>query len=155
MRRLRLAVGLVCVGVAAFLFVVEVPRTVRALDASAADNESSITSPVERLVRTGRSLDIPRDLQEAALADIPPGSRYALLVAPSSPGAEKAYGIDDVASETIGPFLFYLLLPSLPVDSTHPEYVICWGCDTSPWDGRTTWLFRNDQGVAIGRVNRR
>jgi hypothetical protein len=87
---------------------------VRALDASAADNESSITSPVERLVRTGRSLDIPRDLQEAALADIPAGSRYALLVAPSSPGAEKAYGIDDVASETIVPFLFYLLLPTLP-----------------------------------------
>jgi hypothetical protein len=41
------------------------------------------------------------------------------------------------------------------VASTHLEYVICWGCDTSPWDGRTTWLFRNDQGVAIGRVNRR
>jgi hypothetical protein len=154
MRRLRLAVGLLCVGMAAYLFVVEVPRTLRALSASAADNDSSITSPVERLVRTGRSLDIPRDLQEAALADMPPGSRYALLVAPSSPGATKVYGIDDVASETIGAFLYYLLLPSVPVDSTHAGYVICWGCDTSPWDGHTTWLFRNDQGVAIGRVNR-
>jgi hypothetical protein len=100
-------------------------------------------------------LGISRDLQAQALADIPPGSKYVLLLPGDPQTASAGYGIGPVAYETVGPWLNYLLLPSRPVPPEQARYVICWGCDTSPWDHRTTWLYGNGQGVTIGRVRGR
>ena len=151
--RLRFVVGVACVVAAVVLFAVKVPRTVGNLD-SAVRADAYITDPVGRSLTSGDILGISRDLQSEALAKIPPGSGYALLL-PDEASASAGYGIGQVAYETVGPWLNYLLLPSRQVPAERAQYVICWGCDTSGWDPRTTWLYRNGQGVAIGRVRGR
>jgi hypothetical protein len=152
--RVRFAVGLVCVAAAVVLFAQKVPNTVSGLDASVRA-EAYITDPVGRQLTSGDILGISRDLQAEALAKIPPRSKYALLLPANEQAASAGYGIGTVAYETVGPWLNYLLLPSYQVSPEEARYVICWGCDTSPWDHRTTWLYGNGQGVAIGRVRGR
>ena len=150
--RIRFAIGVACVVAAAALFAFKAPKTVSDLDAGVRA-DAYITDPVGRQLTSGDILGISRDLQAEALAKIPPGSTYALLLADQQ-SAGAGYGIGSVAYETVGPWLNYLLLPSYRVAPEQAHYVICWGCDTSPWDHRTTWLFANGQGVAIGQVRR-
>lgn len=149
---LRFAVGIGCVAAAAWLFVAKVPQTVRSLNGTVA-SYAGIGDDDYRSMKVGAVLGIPRDLQEHALAQIPPGSTYAVLLPESPAFASSAYGIAEITYDTVGPFLNYLLLPSVQVPSDEARYVICWGCDTDPWDHRTTWLFTDPQGVAIGRVS--
>jgi hypothetical protein len=146
--------GVACVVAAVALFVVEVPETVRALDASL-KGVSYIKDPVNRSLTSGDMLGIPRDLQTGALSKIPAGSKYALLLPGDEQSASTDYGIAPVTYETVAPWLNYLLLPSRQVPPEQARYIICWGCDTSPWDHHTTWLFGNSRGVAIGRVRDR
>jgi hypothetical protein len=150
----RFVVGLACVAAAAALFVLKVPKTVSGLNATVRA-DAYITDPVGRQLTSGDVLGISRDLQAQALANIPPGSKYALLLPANEQAASSGYGIGAVAYETVGPWLNYLLLPSYQVTSEQARYVVCWGCDTSPWDHRTKWLYVDGQGVAIGRVNGR
>ena len=151
--QIRLVVGAVCVLGGSYLLASHLPNTVRTMNA-AVRSDASFT-PVYRLVRTGDTLDIPRDLQEQALELIPPGSQYALLLPPTlTEAAQKSYKIDPFAYAVVGDWLRYLLLPSRPVAGPgQARYIICFGCDTTPLDGPTTWLWRNDQGAAIGRVH--
>ena len=65
------------------------------------------------------------------------------------------YGINPITYETAVPVLRYLLLPAWPVDPADARFVICFGCDTDPWDRRTTWLWKDNRGDAIGRVKGR
>jgi hypothetical protein len=153
LRAARLAVGIACVAAAATLFVVEVPKTVRSLDRAVASYGPQHDA-IGRNVTRGDILGISRDLQLQALAEIPSGSTYALLVPADRGIAGRVYGISEITYDTIGPWLTYLLLPSVRVAPDEAQYLICWGCDTSPWDHRTTWLFTNDGGVAIGRIRR-
>lgn len=147
----RFVVGVACVVSAALLFAVKVPNEVRAIDRSV-KGLAYITDPVGRSLTSGDMLDISRDLQDQALTKIPSGSRYAVLLPGDPQSAEQGYGINIVAYETVRPWLNYLLLPSYQVPDDQAQYIVCWGCDTSPWDHRTTWLFTNDKGVAIGKV---
>jgi len=148
--RARLVVGALCVALAAVLFVWHVPSTVRSFDAQVG-TYSYIHDEVTRDVTTGDGLGIPYDLQVAALADIPPGARYTLLL-PENEQVASVYRITPLAFETAGDFLRYLLLPAEPVAPAEARYLICWGCDTTPWDHRTDWLWQTDQGESIGRL---
>ncbi len=65
------------------------------------------------------------------------------------------YGIQPVTFEVVARYLFYELLPSVPASSATAQYILCWGCNTAPWDHRTTWLYTDTQGVAIGKVRGR
>jgi len=151
---LRRLAGFACVAAAAWLFVIEVPKTVHAIN-GVVSYDGYVTGPQDRLLTSGDILGISRDLQVQAIANIPPGSSYALLLDDNKSTAQAVYGISTVTAETIGPFLNYLLLPSRPASSIQAgTYLICWGCDTTPWDHRTHWLFTNSHGVAIGRVTR-
>jgi hypothetical protein len=154
MSRARFAIGVVCVLAAAALLILKVPRTIGNLDSSVRGN-AYITDPIGRSLTEGDMLGISRDLQLQAIAKIPRGSAYAVLLPSDQQLASSGYGIEPVTYETLAPWLNYLLLPSRQVSPKDARYVICWGCDTTPWDHRTTWLFDNDQGVAIGRVRGR
>jgi hypothetical protein len=106
-------------------------------------------------VTAGDEQGISADLQTGAMAVIPPGSTYALLLPTDQAAGTRIYGIQPVTFATTGPYLFYELLPSVPASPATARYIICWGCDTTPWDGRTTWLYTDPHGVAIGRVRGR
>lgn len=151
--RVRLAIGAACVLAAAWLFATRVPQAVRSMNASVRSDAYVENDPTERVLTSGDILGIPFRLQLEALTLIPKRSDYALLLPPSEQDGAP-YGIAPITYATVGPFLRYLLLPALPVSPSVAHYVICWGCDTAPWDHRTTWLWNNDQGQAIGRVRR-
>jgi hypothetical protein len=46
----------------------------------------------------------------------------------------------------------FMLLPRRRVDPDEAQYVLCYACDTGPWDHRTDWLWKNEHAEAIGRV---
>ncbi len=148
--RVRFGIGATCVAVAAALFAVHVPRTIRSMNGTVR-YLSYLKTPSDRVFTTGDSLDIPLELQVEALALIPQGSDYALLLPPDEQTAGTD-GIGSITYATVGPFLRYLLLPAVPADPAEAHYVICWHCDTSALDGHTTWLWKGDQGDAIGRA---
>ncbi len=148
--RLRLAFGALLVATAAALLVWHVPTTVRSLDAQVG-TYGYIHDGLTRQVTTGDALGIPYALQVAALADIPPGARYTLLL-PANQQLATVYGISPLAFVTAAAFLEYLLLPAEQVAPSEARYLICWGCDTTPWDQRTDWLWQSDQGQSVGRL---
>ena len=151
--RVRLAVGVGCVAFAAVLFVWHVPRAVRSLDATVR-GYGYLGTAQARLLSTGGVQGLPRRLQVQALAKIPPRSDYAVLL-PATEAEAALYGINPITYETAVPVLRYLLLPAWPVDPADARFVICFGCDTDPWDRRTTWLWKDNRGDAIGRVKGR
>jgi hypothetical protein len=114
-------------------------------------SDAYIRDPLGRIVTSGDILGLPRDMQLEALAVIPKGSDYALLL-PETAEKASAYGIAPVTFEVAFAWMRYLLLPDRPVDPSHARYVICFACDTAPWDHRTRWLWKNDEGDSIGRV---
>ena len=134
--RVRFAIGVGCVIVAVGALVLYVPRTVRSM------NDTARASPkgVEyRSLYTGDTLGIPFTLQSEAISLIPPHARYALLLPASQDTAAATYGIGEITYVTVLPWLRYLLLPALPVENPkQAQYIICWGCNTAPWDHHTT-----------------
>jgi len=149
---IRFGLGVAGVVVASLSFVLHVPGAVRRLD-STVSADAYITDPLGRELTSGDILGIPSELQREALQLIPKDSDYVLMLPPDPESAAKS-GMATITWMTVGPFLHYLLLPARPVDSTVAHYVICWHCDTTPWDGITTWLWKTDEGEAIGRVTR-
>jgi hypothetical protein len=148
--RLRAVAGLVCVGCAAVLFVLEVPRAIHDLNGQR-KAVSYLTDAQERLLTTGDIEGLPAQLQAAALDVIPSRANYAVLM-PATLADAAPYGINAITMGTGPAFLLYLLLPRWQVDAGQARYVICFGCDTTAWDHRTTWLWRDDRGDSIGRV---
>lgn len=147
--RWRLAVGVACVASAAIIVVEHAGSTVSSLDGQLT-TDAYIHDSLTRVVTTGDGLGIPYALQVAALEDIPSGSSYALLL-PASQAVANVYGIDALAFGTAPAWFTYLLLPDEPAAASAARYVICWGCDTAPWDPHTDWLWEG-QGEAVGRV---
>ena len=149
---IRLGIGIACVLVTVAAFAVKVPAAIREFN-SAVRGDAYIKDQLGRVLTSGDSLGLPYGLQAEALQLIPPDSDYAVLL-PATPEAAAPYGMNSLTYVLVEPFLRYLLLPARPAPPEDAHYVICWGCDTSPWDHRTTWLWKNDQGQAIGRVRR-
>jgi hypothetical protein len=143
-------VGLWCLAAAAVALATHLPGAVNALDGQVS-SFGYIASPSDRLLTSGDALGIPRQLQAAALADVPPSARYAVLL-PTTPQLAGAAGISSLAYETVGAWLRYLLLPAVPVTTPAVgQYVVCWGCDMRLWDTRTRWLWQSP-GQAVGLV---
>jgi hypothetical protein len=149
--RLRLAVGWLCVGSAALLFIVEIPRAIHGLNGQR-KGDSYIVNAQDRLLTTGDIQGLPRLLQIEALAVIPPDADYAVLM-PATLADAAPYGINAITMGSGPAFLRYLLLPRWQVeDSAEARYVICFGCDTTAWDRRVVWLWRDEKGDSIGKV---
>jgi hypothetical protein len=147
---LRLAVGVGAVVAAGLVLVVHLPRAVHAMNAAVRYDAYAHTAQ-DRLLTSGDMQGLPFALQAEALQLIPPRSDYAVLL-PATPDEAAGYGINSITYQTAVPFLRYLLLPSWPVDASKARYVICFGCDTAPWDHRTRWLWTDGKGNAIGKV---
>jgi hypothetical protein len=147
-----LAVGVICVVLAAAMFALKTPQAIRSMNTTVR-NDAYITDSLGRVLTGGASLGVPNGVQVAALSEIPRNSDYAVLLPPTVEAA-AAYGINSIAYAVTVPYLQYLLLPARLTTPDQAHFIICWGCDTAPWDHRTTWLWKNDQGQAIGEVRR-
>jgi hypothetical protein len=150
---LRFVGGLLCVLTVVAVLAAEVPGRFHSIQLAVDGN--SWRSPVKRLIHTGEMTNIPTDFQEAALTYVPPRSTFAVLPLPSPENALKYHGIPSVTLVDVPYWMQYLLLPSRMVDPGVAQYVLCFACDTAPWDKRTTWIWKNTAGEAIGKVNGR
>lgn len=150
---LRFGGGVACVGVAAFVFLTHGPRAYNDFNANVTAN--SWRNTLDRLVAPGDITGLDKGFQEAALSTLPADASYTVVGPPTPEIGLKNYGMNDITQAGLVPWLRYLLLPARQVADDAAQYVLCYGCDTTPWDKHTTWLWRNTNGDLIGRVNGR
>ena len=155
----RLGGGLLCVVVSLGVLLYQGPRTWNALDRNA--NENSWRNKLDRLVAPGGFTGIDKQFQEHALLLVPKDATFTVVPPPSPEVAEKDYSMNAITQEGLAPWLRYLLMPARETDPGSARYVLCYGCDTRPWDAVTTWLWISDRGqstsvrqhgLKIGRV---
>lgn len=150
---LRSALAVAVVVAAAILLLLRVPDAVRGFDGAAAFGAAH--GELDGVVAGANALAIDNGFVAAALAQLPPNAPYGVLLPASPELAQKTYGILPVTLQAIPGFLFETLLPRLPVqDPGKGDYVLCYACDTSPWDRRTTWVWNDGKGHVIGLVRR-
>jgi hypothetical protein len=149
----RFGGGLACVLVAAGVFFNHAPAAYRDFNANVTAN--SWRNTLDRLVAPGDITGLDKGFQEAALSILPADARYTVIGPPTPEIGLKNYGMNDITQAGLVPFLRYLLLPARQVAPEAAQYVLCYGCDTTPWAHNATWLWRNENGDLIGRVNGR
>ncbi|MEI8105177.1 MAG: hypothetical protein WCH31_04950 [Actinomycetes bacterium] len=151
--RLRRAVGL---GLAIVAILSAAARAPGAFDYVLGQHrEAAGRTAADRTLATGNILGIDRAYQSAALSLVPPTATFAVLVSSSPAVAERDYGINSLTYVALPRYLLFLLMPAREVPARTAQYVLCYGCNTDPWDGRTDWLYSDLHGHAIGRVNGR
>jgi hypothetical protein len=157
--RIGLAGGVVCVAVTFGVLLYQAPRTFDSLNRNAGDN--AWRTRLDRLVAPGNFTGIDEQFQEHALALVPRDATFTVVPPPSPEVAEKDYGMNAITQEGLALWLRYLLMPARETDPGSAQYVLCYGCDTRPWDAVTTWLWISDRGLStnvrqhglrIGRV---
>lgn len=151
-RRLWRIVALVLLVVTALALVVRLPAATQELDDQAARNARG--GDTGRLLAAADSIDVDNDFVVASLSVLPTDARYAVLLPPSPEVAASSYGIGALTLSALPGYMQFMLLPRRQVGPEEAQFILCYACDTSPWDHKTTWLWKNDHAVAIGRVNR-
>jgi hypothetical protein len=155
--RATLAAALVLATLA--VLAVRVPDAVRALSGVARSQIGR--DELDGGLAAADSLDVNDDFVRQTVALIPPHAWYAVLLPADPNAAQQSYGVSPVTLQGLPDFLREVLLPRRDVetqDRVNPPvpvggYVICFYCDTSPWDQRTRWLWTSE-GADIGRVYR-
>lgn len=101
------------------------------------------------------SLGIDNPFVAAAVDTLPTNAGFAVLLPASSAVAQQNYGIAGLTYQALPEFMREVLLPRLPTATPGKgDYVLCYDCDTSPWDARTHWLWTDSKGHAIGLVQK-
>jgi hypothetical protein len=142
----------VLIVVAAATLLLRLPDTFRQFDGQAAKN--AVGGDNGRLLATADSIDVDNDFVLAAVQTLPRNATYTVQLPPNQEVAASSYGIGAVTLSALVGYMRFILLPRLDVPPDAAQYVLCYACDTAPWDHRTSWLWKNDHAVAIGKVNR-
>jgi hypothetical protein len=84
---------------------------------------------------------------------LPSDATFAALV-PDPVQAQQTYGVATTTVLAVQNLMAEVLLPRREVTTpAKGDYVLCYLCDTSPWDARTHWLWKGSGGL-IGVVYR-
>lgn len=151
--RVRFAAGILIAAVAVVLFASHARATFRHFDGNLRDD--SWRNQLDRLVAPGDMTGLDKQFQIAALSTLPKDATYAILPPPSPEIALEGYGMNSITQSGLVPWLQYLLMPAKLVGPDTAQYVLCYGCDTTPWEHRTTWLWSDVHGHQIGKVDGR
>jgi hypothetical protein len=106
-----------------------------------------------RLLVAADSIDVDNDFVVAALAVLPADAHYAVILPPNPEIAASSYNIGALTLSALPGYMQFVLLPRRQVPPENAQFILCYACDTSPWDNKTTWLWKNDHAVSIGRLN--
>jgi peptidoglycan/LPS O-acetylase OafA/YrhL len=149
--RLAVALGTIAVLATAGVVAVRVPDALRSVRGTY--RLATLTSnTLDRELSTGDAIGFDHMFQLEAVTLIPPDASFAVLGPPSAAAGRRFYGVDRTMFDVLPGYFRELLLPAREVSSPDPDYILCYGCNTTPWDHRTTWLFTNAKGEAIGKV---
>ena len=132
-----------CVAVALGVLVYELPRTVDLLGDDAARNAA--LSYADRDIAGGNAVLADQLLAYQARAIIPANAPYRVVIGPKL-GKQAA-----LPTSSLPGWLRYSLMPRRPSD-TAPTWIVCYGCDTSPWGDRYEILWHDDYGISVGRL---
>jgi hypothetical protein len=148
----RAALALVVVAAAVIVVAHRLPAALDGLrDARAADvgrNEAG------GALAAADGAQIDDDFVRAAIATVRPPERYAVLY-PSIEVAQATYHVSPLTLQVLPMLMREVLLPARDLATpSRGTYLLCYLCDTSPWDHRTRWLWNSDRGIAIGKVYR-
>jgi hypothetical protein len=94
------------------------------------------------------------DFVRTAIHLLPRNAQFAAVV-PDPNQAATTYGIATTTILAVPDLMQEVLLPRREI--TAPQkgaYILCYLCDTSPWDNRTHWLWKGTSGGLIGLVYR-
>ena len=144
-------VAIGCVLAAAVAALLRLPAAVRSFDDRATAND--------RIVGVGRQIsgadaeDIDNEFLVEALQLLPLHARYAILRS-QSPEVAQQYGISAPTYNALPGLVQNVLLPRRQVDPADAEYVLCYACDTDPYDPRMTRLWEDQHGLLIGKLRR-
>jgi hypothetical protein len=136
-----LAVGVVTlatVGVAASRY----PDGIRGLNNRAA--HSAQQSALDRDLELADRVGIERAFVLAARRYVPQRDRYTVATGP------RASQSTPLTLQAVPGYLQNLLLPRFQTDRD-PRFLLCYGCDPSPWQGRVRVLWRRGP-LGIARV---
>src|SRR5205814_1859696 len=136
------------VALAAIVFLVRLPAAIGDLDNRATVNDRQST--IGRTIQAADGLAISNDFLVQTLELLPPGATYTLQRAASVEVAQK-YGISPTTMQALPDYVRFLLLPRREVAPERADYLLCYACDTSPFDARMKRLWSSPQGFVIGR----
>ena len=151
MATVRLTAALLVVAAFAGMVTDRLPQAFRDLSGAATANAGRDEG--DGALAAADSVDMDNGFVRAAMQTVPRGSRF--LVETASTEQAAGYKVDPATLWAVPGQMVEDLLPSRP--ATEPRvgiYVICYLCDTSPWDKRVDWLWNNHAGMAIGRITR-
>ncbi len=151
LRRARRIVAVVLVLAAAVALLFRLPGALRQFDDQAAKNAAG--GEQGRLLATADSIDVDNDFVLAALDTLPSNATYTVQLPPNADVAASSYGIGALTISALPGYMRFVLLPRLEVAPDEAQYVLCYACDTAPWDHKTSWLWKNEHAVVIGKVN--
>lgn len=158
----RWLLAVTVVVIAAGSLVLRLDRALTGLSATADAQEARAAQGVPPDLVSADLLDIDDDFVRQAEQLLPRDARYAVLLPADTAAAQTTYGVSPVTVQGLPDLMRELLLPRRDVDPGEhvtPRvpiggWVLCYDCDTAPWDHRTQWRWNSNQGIAIGRVYR-
>jgi hypothetical protein len=146
----RRALAVAFVAAAAVVFLVRLPATFDDLDSRASVNAKQ--SPIGRTIQAADGLGIEDQFAVEALMLLPQHATY-VVAEPSSPKAAQTYGISPTTLLALDGYMRFLLLPRREVSPSSAQYLLCYACDTDPFDKRgLKRLWTDPHGFVIGRI---
>ena len=136
---------------AAISAVVQLPTALKNFDDRATFNSSQ--SAVGREIAGADAMDIDNVFLEKALELLPSNTTYAIRQ-PQSIAVAKSYGISPTTYNALPGFVQNVLLPRRQVDPDAARYLLCYACDTDPYDKRMRRLWQDPHGLVIGELTR-
>jgi hypothetical protein len=150
-RRAVLIVAALLVAAVTVAFVIRLPSAFTKFDDRATLNNSQ--SEIGRAIAGADAEEIDNEFLVQALTLLPRNASYTILRPPSLKVA-ATYGISSATFYALYGFALNALLPRRQVAPAEARYMLCYACNTDPFDARMKRLWQNDKGLVIGELTR-
>jgi hypothetical protein len=129
--------------------LVRLPAATRLFDDRAQVNSDQTAT--ERLIAGADGVDIDNEFLIRAMALVPAGATYVLGM-PDSEEVAAQYGIVPTTLLALRGYVRFLMLPRREADPAIADYLLCYACDTAPFDPRMHRLWTDPKGFVIGKL---
>jgi hypothetical protein len=147
---IRRGVAIAAAATATVVFLIRLPSTFDNLDTRASFNAKQ--DPIGRTIQATDGLGIQNEFAIQALALLPRHATY-VVDQPASDAIGAKYGISPTTLLALRGYMRFLLLPRRDVAPDRAQYVLCYGCNTDPYDKRgMKRLWSDPHGYVIGRM---
>jgi hypothetical protein len=111
-------------------------------------------TPAERTIAAADGIGIDNAFLEEALALVPRNAPYAFEEPQSAEIASKDYNIGGTTYLALPGYVQYLLLPRRLVPADRARYVLCYACNTDPFDPHWHRIWQSpSRGFVIGKLD--